>query len=209
MKEFREGKIKTTIFDMDGTIYQLDGDNNGFKNSSLHKKVKENTLKFFAEKEGISQEEAQKIIDGINSKNVFPSTFAAERYNITRKDFFDEVWNIDPNSIVTNYEDAIKVISEIAKMDIEMILLSQAPRVWKNNVFAFLNISDIFAEAYTGEEYMHKTEMFPKIAKSRNPLTVLSIGDQIETDITPAKEQGFYTFLVNSPKDLLKLIQDE
>jgi len=209
MKEFREGKIKTTIFDMDGTIYQLDGDNNGFKNSSLHKKVKENTLKFFAEKEGVSQEEAQKIIDGINSKNVFPSTFAAERYNITRKDFFDEVWNIDPNSIVTNYEDAIKVISEIAKTDIEMILLSQAPRVWKNNVFAFLNINDIFAEAYTGEEYMHKTEMFPKIAKSRNPLTVLSIGDQIETDITPAKEQGFYTFHVNSPKDLLKLIQDE
>ena len=209
MKELSEGKIKTIVFDMDGTIYQLDGDDNSFKNSSLHQKVKENTLKFFSEKEGVSKEEAQKIVDEINSKNIFPSTYAAEKYNITRKDFFDIVWNIDPNSIVTNYEEAIKVISEIAKMNIELILLTQAPRIWKNNVFAFLKINDIFAETYTGEEYMHKTEMFPKIAKSRNPLTVLSIGDQIETDIAPAKEQGFYTFHVNSPKDLLKLIQNE
>jgi len=209
MKEVLDGTIKTAIFDMDGTVYQLDGDNGGFKNSSLHKNVKENTLKFFSNKENITKDNAQKIIDEINARKVFPSTFAAERYGITRKDFFDIVWNIDPNQIIHNFEEAVLVLRELSKKNIELILLSQAPKVWQNKVFSFLEIDGLFTEIYTGENYLHKTEMFPKFSQTRHPKTILAVGDQVETDILPASHEGYYTFLVQSPKDLLKLIQDE
>lgn len=209
MKKITDGTIKTIIFDMDGTIYQLDGDNNGFKNSSLHKLMTKNTINFFSEKESISIQDAQKLFDKLNEDHSFPSVYASEKYDITRKDFFDIVWNIDPNQIVCNFEVAVSVIQELAKRNTELILLSQAPKVWQKSVFQFLKINDLFTEIYTGEDYLHKIEMFPKISKTRHPHTILSVGDQLETDILPAKKLGFRTLHVTSPNDLLQLIQNE
>lgn len=209
MRIIKDGQIKTAIFDMDGTIYQLDGDNGGWKNSTLQKKVKSNSAKLVSKKENISIEDAETIIEELNQKGTFLSLYAAERYGLTRKEFFDEVWNIDPSTIVNNYQEALTVLVELAKQKIELILLTQSPQVWQNNVFTFLNLQNIFSEIHTGENYLHKTDVFLILAETRNPKTVLSVGDQLHTDITPAAEQGFHTFLVSSPNDLLKLIQDE
>lgn len=209
MKEIKEGLIKTAVFDMDGTIYELDGDNGGFKNSSLQKKVKANTAKFFAKKEGLTKKESESLVEELGKKNVFFSVYATEKYNITRKDFFDIVWDIDPEPIVTNYQDAVDAIKKLASKKIELILLTQAPHVWQNNVFTFLKLQGLFSEVYTGESYMHKPEMFPKLALNRHPKTILAIGDQLDTDITPAETEGFYTFHVTSPRDLLKLTNYE
>lgn len=209
MKKIKDGQIKTAIFDMDGTIYQLDGDNGGWKNSTLQKKVKSNSAKLVSSKENISLSEAEAVIDELNQKGTFLSLYAVEKYGLTRKEFFDEVWNIDPSTIVTNYQEALTVLTELAKLNIELILLTQAPQVWQNNVFTFLNLQNIFSEIHTGENYLHKADVFPLIAKTRNPKTILSVGDQIHTDIAPAEEQGFHTFHATSPKDLLKLINND
>ena len=56
---------------------------------------------------------------------------------------------------------------------------------------------------------MHKTDIFPVIAEGRDPQSILSVGDQLETDIAPAALLGFQTFHVISPKDLLKLLDNE
>ncbi len=209
MRVIKDGQIKTAIFDMDGTIYQLDGDNGGWKNSTLQKKVKSNSAKLVSEKENITLEEAEAIIEDLNQKGTFLSLCAVEKYGLTRKEFFDEVWNIDPSTIVNNYQEALTVLAELAKQKIELILLTQSPQVWQNNVFSYLNLHNIFAEIHTGENYLHKTDIFPLIAQARNPKTVLSVGDQLHSDITPASEQGFHVFHVTSPKDLLKLINND
>lgn len=209
MKEVLEGQIKTAIFDMDGTIYQLDGDNGGYHGSTLHRVVTERTTTYISQAENISVDEAARIVETLIRDKVQFSLHFSKKYGISRKDFFDIVWNIDPISIVTNFEDSIPVIIALAEMGVELILVTQAPSVWQKKVFDFLGISKYFKEVYTGDNFTHKEEVFPLIAKGRHPQAIISIGDQLDTDITPAKSLGFITLHVNSPKDLLKLTKNE
>jgi len=201
--------IKTAIFDMDGTIYQLDGDNDGFKNSTLQKIVKANTAEYISKRENISIEEAKIKVNELISNKTHLSSYAIEKYGVSKKDFFDATWNIDPGSIVTNYEEAVTVITELANRNIELILLTQAAQIWQNNVFTFLNLQNIFSEINTGEGYQNKDEIFPIFSKTRHPQTIIAIGDQFETDIKPAQDAGYHTLHISSPKDLLKLLENE
>ncbi len=209
MKEIKDGIIKTAIFDMDGTIYQLDGDNDGFINSTLHKIIKRNTINYFSRKENISPEEAILLIQEINTKHSHMSLYVADHYHISRKDFFDQVWDIEPQGIVSNFRDSIEVLKELSKTGIELILVTQAPSIWQNKVFTLMGIQNVFKQVITAENFLNKTEVFPNIAKGLNPKTVIAIGDQLDSDIAPAQELGFYTFHVKSPNDLLKLLENE
>ena len=52
-------KIEAAIFDMDGTLYQIDGKDTGYKGSSLEKKVNENALRLIQDREACNLETAQ------------------------------------------------------------------------------------------------------------------------------------------------------
>lgn len=200
-------KIETFIFDLDGTLYQIDGNASGYKGSSLEASVIKNAKAYILETENCTEEEANQILQQALKDSVGISRFLSERYNISRQEYFGTVWNISPVGIVKNFEIAVQVINRIRDLNLNLILLTTAPTVWQKTVLAFLGLSDHFSEIYTGDSFSNKREIFEQLAQRFSPNTSLSVGDQLETDIKPAEELGFLTLHIKSPNDLLTVLQ--
>lgn len=200
----------TIIFDMDGTLYHLDGKNNGFANSSLQKCILSNAKQLIAQREGLNPYEAQAILDQIISSNQHLSHGLRDRYNLSRKEVFDNTWNVEPQNILIDYENSKDIIDKIKTQNKKLILLTTAPQVWQQRVFSRLGITGMFSEIYTGEDFENnKDEMLPIIQSKHSQETILSIGDQLESDILPAKKLGMLTYHVSHPRDLLLLFKND
>lgn len=203
----QEPKIQTIILDMDGTLYQLDGIESGFKGSRLEKTIQDNVLSMVINREGFAQEEAQSLIDSLKSEHISFSSHFSERYGITRTDYFNQVWDIDPAKIVSNFEVAVAVVKELKQNNINLILLTQAPKIWQERVIRFLNLEDVFCQTYSADDFFSKSEMFESLAATIDPQTMLSAGDQYRTDIEPAQALGIKGLLITSPGDLRLLLE--
>lgn len=191
------------VFDMDGTVYQLDGVNNGFTGSTLESVVELNAKKFIQAKEDCDEATAQTILEQAIKDEVGVSRFLSERYGISRKDYFDFVWNINPEGIVRNFNVALRLIRRLKENpQRKLVLLSSAPQIWVNNVMNFLGIMEDFEGVYTGEQFDKKEEIFTMLAARYKPENVTSIGDQERTDIKPARDLGMNTLLITGPDDL-------
>jgi len=207
---FEEGlmeRVGVVVFDMDGTLYKLDSEDGRFSSSSLCKQMFENTIQFIMDREDIEYGMAERIMREALKHEVGMSVFLAEKYGITRKDYFDTAWNIDPKGIITDFGRAVETVRKIASRGKKMILLTQAPSVWQRKVLDYLEISDCFDEVYTAEDFKLKTEIFEKVKRESGGKVILSVGDQFETDIKPARELGMEVFLVENPNDLVKLVE--
>lgn len=196
-----EEQRQVIIFDMDGTLYQLDGENNGFKGSTLESTVNKRMIDFISQKEDISTEQAIEIFRQAISNPVGASQFLSERYQITRTDYFNTVWNIDPENIVKNYQNSVQTISNMPK-GIKLILLTSSPKIWADQVLNFLGIKDRFETIYTGEGFKTKEEIFQNISQLYQSENITSVGDQEKTDIQPAADLGFKTLLIKKPQDI-------
>jgi len=199
-------EVSTYIFDMDGTIYQIDGNPKGFRGSSLESSVIENAKQFVQQKENCSEEAAQQIVQEGLKDGVGLSNYFSKRYGISREEYFQITWNISPENIVQNFEIAVEIIRSLKKDEKYLILLTSAPEIWQQIVTGFIGILPYFDEVYTGEKFGSKTEMFELFAGRFVPEMVMSVGDQMTTDIEPAEKFGMQTLLVSSPSDLSKLI---
>jgi len=202
----KEQKRSGFILDMDGTLYLLDGNRNGFTGSSLEKMVCENAVSFIIKNESCSQARATEIYrEGINDP-IGVSNYLSKRYGISRREYFDIVWDIDPEPILQQYEQSAETIRALSNnSDTKLILLTSAPSSWVSRVLKTLGIDRSFELIFTGEEYGSKDEIFKTLSQWYVPSNFTSIGDQIKTDILPAQQYGFNTFLVTSPDDLTKL----
>lgn len=203
-----EQNRQVKILDMDGTLYRLDGIDGGYSGSTLEKRVKENALRFIVDKESCSLLEAQGIYAAGAADPVGLSQYLSVRYKISRNDYFDIVWNIDPSQIVKQFETPVSTIKAIKNTDTKLILLTSAPRVWTKRVLETLDLKNAFELVITGDQFATKEEIFRRLAGWYLPANVISIGDQEKTDIIPAKKFGFSTLLVQSPDDVKEVLKD-
>lgn len=196
------------VLDMDGTLYQLDGENGGFRDSKLDKTVMYNALSFIVQKERCSYGDAEKILNDGMADEVGLSMYLSRRYGITRNEYFDVVWDIPPDGIIMNGDYAREVIPALKlNPQLKVILLTHSPAVWARQVLQYLGINDHFESVYSGDQHGQKDEVFELLAGRYNPENIISVGDQYETDIKPAERLGMRTLLVRSPEDIKQLLR--
>lgn len=188
------------VFDLDGTLYQFRG--GSYRNSELKKIVMKNAIDFISNKVGVSPQDARAILKQILiDYHEDISVAVEEKYNISRHDYFQTVWNIPAIGLVVYNRQTEKIINRLAK-DFNLILVSDAPQVWVESVLAVLKIKKVFADRiFFGEGNIRKNldNAFPFILEKFkiNPSQCVVIGDQESTDIVPAKKLGLKTVLIN------------
>lgn len=202
MKKIDTKNIDNFIFDMDGTLYSLDGPNCGFSGSSLSKNVEKNCLKYIRKMERCSLLKATFIKKEANKNNVGASVYFSKKYNVTRNDFFDEVWDINPEGIVNEFEIPVSVIKALFKANKNLILLTAAPKIWKKKVLSYLSIDEYFTTKFSGDMFESKSEIFKALSDKLDVSKTLSIGDQLETDIKPAQDLGMSVYWVKRPREV-------
>ncbi len=193
------------IFDMDGTLYKFNG--NGFYGSTFWDEIKQRCSDFLSRKLTISKPDAEVLRDNINSTfNGDISLGVEKQFGINRYEYFGNVWNIDAEKYLKK-DNTLRCLLE--SLPQRKVVLTTAPRVWAAKVLKTLGIDDLFDDAFTGEGDIRKpnTAAFTQILEKYEPEPgrAMSIGDQVETDIKPAKQLGMQVFEVNDTNRLYDL----
>lgn len=194
------------VFDMDGTLYPHDGDNKHFKNSTLYRIVDENSIQFVINHEGCGRDEAKILIEEGHKDAIGVSNVLSKRYGITRAEYFDIVWDINPKRVIRNFDIPKAVVQRLKLQGKRLFLLTASPRIWMENVIRELDLDKEFERKYNGQMFVLKDEIFELLSKEFDPRIILSVGDQFRTDLRPAQERGMAIFEVKSPSDFNKLI---
>jgi len=196
---------KIIIFDLDGTLYQLKG--GSFADSDLKRKVLENVVKYIQERLNKKKNEATNILKNIQKEYGENISISFEKeYALKRQGYFNCVWNINPQNIIIKNEKLKTILGNLEK-DYQFLLVSDAPRIWIDNVLKELNITSFFSgKIFSGEGDKRKIfeNRFSDIIKKFgwDPKCVISVGDQENSDIIPAKKLGISTIYINKKKSV-------
>jgi len=199
--------IESIIFDMDGTLYEFtdNGSGRGFDNSVLDSRVCALAKTLIG---SLTDEDADVVLQKGIADEIGISNYLNNTYGLERDEYFATAWNVDPEGAVTKLPELSERLRSFSngEKNIDLTLLTAAPKIWQQNVFKYLDIEDVFGSIYSGDMFETKRDVFKKIADRTGPATVLSIGDQLETDVLPARELGMYAIQVASPSDTLRVI---
>ena len=193
-------KIEAIIFDMDGTLYSFDeGNESQFTSSRFGRQIRTNCIRFFKERFNLSQNDAESIYQDLNRKYNGEVSLAVEKeFGIDRNEYFAFTWDLVAEEFIATNELLLPTLQELAILS---GVLTAAPKVWAEKALAFLQIRQLFGDAlFTGDPDIRKPnpEAFLQLAQFWNlePSQILSIGDQEQTDILPAKSLGMQTLRI-------------
>jgi FMN phosphatase YigB (HAD superfamily) len=195
---------KTIIFDMDGTLYELKG--GSFRSSGLYDTIIDNTLSYLSERLKKTNSDIHKILDDILEKYGTSISVGLEKeFKIDRYDYFNSVWDIDSKKFV-EFKPGLYLFLLDLKKDFDLVLLSDAPRIWIDNVLKQLGIQEIFKERIFSGEGSERKEFgnaFVNICKMMDSDAgdCVVVGDQEDTDIIPAKKIGMKTVFIGKDKN--------
>lgn len=121
----------------------------------------------------------------------------------------DTWWSINPEDIITSYEYPRIVLSELRKREKPLFVVTAAPRIWAQKALNYMNISGYLESFFWLEDFVSsKKEVFHKISINTgiNPEYMISVWDQLHTDIIPAQELWMQTLLISKQEELQKLL---
>ena len=196
-------KNKLIIFDLDGTLYKFTNDS--FVNSGLQKKVLANAKNYIQKKLKQDQAQAQKILREIQKEYGEDISIALEKkYNCSRRDYFNEVWDISAKGIITSNANIRNILLSLREEN-KLLLVSDGAMVWIINALRELNILDIFEKNILSGDGKKRKSLGNRFDNLSNQYGFLSrdvvvIGDQESTDIIPARNIGFKTIYINDKK---------
>ncbi|MEK9175330.1 MAG: HAD family hydrolase [Patescibacteria group bacterium] len=191
------------IFDMDGTLYQFK--EGSFKKSKLQKIILKRAQQFIKKKLNITKRQTKQDLNKIIAKYGENISIGLEKeYGLSRSQYFNYVWNLPPKLFIKKQPSLRKKIINWNKYFC-ILLLSDSPKVWIENVLKELGIFDLFQDKIiSGEGNNRKIfiNVFPKIITDYKIMAkdCLVVGDQEETDIIPAKNIGMTTVFVSNNK---------
>ena len=188
------------ILDLDGTLYRLKGSDGTFGNSDLYTDLKCKMQNFLANVLGVSSEAARAEYDRIKTDfNGEVSIGVEQELGISRYDWFENTWNLDPAKYIEKPTEELPVALQ-SVADRSMVLTA-APATWAYPALSYLGLGDMFdGRVITGESDVRKPslDVFRQAANmlQRRCCEVVSVGDQNESDILPAKALGMVTVKV-------------
>jgi FMN phosphatase YigB (HAD superfamily) len=197
--------IKTVLFDMDGALYDPI-QKKGSPNTELHNRYFSRVHSWVTDVNGVSDEMAQSMVEIMLNNKVNISIGLSRFFNTPIDKVNDYIWDINPAEVIHNHVLSVKAARELHDQGKEMFLVSIAARKWIDKVLTYLELTDVFTRVYSGDDFVKKDFLFRKLSKEFDPKRMLSIGDNMATDIVPAHTLGIQVFHVTSSEELYRLV---
>lgn len=196
------------VLDMDGTIYDLESyeGEKGFKGSLLKQRVISNAIELVRNEDYNSRPED--IIKLAEEDRVGISSYLEKAYGIPRDEYFNRVWNINPEGVINPPEQLNSVLAGLSMTPNKpkIILLTAAPSIWMKRTIEYLDIGECFDRQISGSEFKVKEDVFSELAYEFAGSKVLSLGDQYQTDIYPALNLGLMAIKAMNSRDTVRLL---
>lgn len=180
--------MKNILFDMDWTLYSFE--NWKYRWSALEREVQLNALKFL------------KILEWDNYMQKFEEikiqyweefSFAFEElYKIKKEDYFNKIWDINPDWLILDNRNVLEVFNYLKDLDYSIYIVSESPLIWINRVLAFLQVNNVLAWIYSWQWNERKSNwlLYEKI-KSNIWNDYYMVWDQINSDVIMSRKSWF------------------